>query len=96
MSSGSVITKPVTWNSSSSWYNPVQFFTQTGLSAETSALNYGEYLKAVGANPCSGVYVKDGYFVTDTGYKTGVNTQNYNFFGNYVSICTQVCLICYK
>lgn len=74
-----------TWNSRSQWYDPTQYFVKAGnvKTAYSSVLDYHFYFYSFDNNPCRAFYVKNGYFVTDTGYNSGAQQENYNFFGNY-------------
>lgn len=83
------------WNSSSSWYDPTPYFVQAGKTGSMNATIYNTFYsnhKNNSALPSTAFYVNGGYFMTDTGYKgteTGVLTQNYNFFSNYITIFSE-------
>lgn len=83
------------WNSSSSWYDPTPYFVQAGKTGLTNASIYNTFYSnhiTNSALPGTAFYVNGGYFMTDTGYKgteTGVLTQNYNFFSNYITMFSE-------
>ena len=87
------------WHSQSAWYDPTIFFANAGgidpdsnLTAEQSVelylsllSNYSGITYIPGnAAPSGAFYTTGGYFMSDTGFKSGTNSQNYNFFADYI------------
>lgn len=78
-----------TWNTSSSWFDPTEFFVQSGKTGIESAkllyTFYKSYSEESSTLPCGSFFTAGSYFMTDTGL-SGESSQNYNFFATYLSI----------
>lgn len=80
-----------TWNTSSSWFDVASlYFTKAGnTGVQNSELFYKLYLyynSNYSNLPGTSYYTPNSYFMTDTGYVSGVYAQNYNFFAEYLTM----------
>lgn len=84
--------KPRLYSSASNWYDPTEYFFGKNLvnfsdtiQTDVSLYDWYNTIFTSTASPSGAFYADGGYFMTDTGYKSGNKKQNYNFLCDYIT-----------